>query len=126
MDSAELETVLLQYLTQTGAVGRLAHALKAEVFAALKGDLPDTPTASQSTAIMNELVREYLENAGYNNTAALFRQEADLTKQAIPRDLIQAHLKIDSATVKPDQSLLLAIVFPGSPSGALVPTAQYF
>ena len=109
MQEKELEGALYEYLKQNGAVERMKLALTTEVFSALQGEERPTREISVQQSILDELIREYLAFAGYGNTEALFKEEADLSRRGISRDLIEAHLKVEASKKIP---LLLALVFP--------------
>ncbi len=106
-ESSDLQEALRKYLTRNGALGRAKLALRSEIFAALKGPEDVKIRKSTQQQIMDELVREYLELVGYENCAEIFREEAEL-EQGINRDLIEAHLKVESIK---DCPLLWSLVF---------------
>ena len=115
---SDLQDALYNFLKQKGVLDDMKNSLRAEIYAALQGPSDSLRGLNEKNnisinvhrQIINELIKEYLELSGYENTTTIFKQEAEL-KDGINRDLIEAHLKIHPSQDSHATPLLWSLVF---------------
>eukprot|EP00659_Diplonema_papillatum_P008083 gene8083-12428_t len=75
---------------------------------ALDESAPPKPELAHENLLLNELIREYLEHAGYQHTANTLVLESGQPTDKLPRDMLARQLKI--AAPHPDLPLLFSAV----------------
>eukprot|EP00435_Cladocopium_sp_Y103_P026089 s1923_g6.t1 len=71
----ELKEALMETLQTRGVLGQVKAKVRAEIFAALDDETVDRPQVPRENAIINELIREYLEYNGYFHTLSVLLPE---------------------------------------------------
>ena len=105
-------------LKEKGVLDQLTCQVRAEVLQVLKSSLvtsktatkpPEVPSTS-SNFIVNELIKEYLDYNGYDNTADVLAIESNLPKKRISRVELETSLKVHSGPNAKRVPLLYSIV----------------
>ncbi|CAK9020054.1 unnamed protein product [Durusdinium trenchii] len=71
----ELKQALIQTLETRGVLGQVKAKVRAEIFAALDDEKVQRPNLPRENALINELIREYLEYNGYYHTLSVLLPE---------------------------------------------------
>ncbi|KAI8930263.1 hypothetical protein BC831DRAFT_508450 [Entophlyctis helioformis] len=108
---AELKDALRENLAARGVLARFEAAMRAEVFKALDADAQPPPPATRETALVNELIREYLRYNGYGHSLSVFSAEAGLPKDIPEREYISQELSIHPKLYQPQLPLLYGLSF---------------
>ncbi|KAK5668511.1 hypothetical protein QVD99_005527 [Batrachochytrium dendrobatidis] len=90
----DLKDALKQNLRARGVTAKLEAAMRAELFKALDEEEFSPIAVPKETAVMNELVREYLQYNGYGHSLSVFTTESRLSKDIPTREHISQELSI--------------------------------
>merc|ERR1719394_997127 len=71
----ELKQALVETLETCGVLGQVKAKVRAEIFAALDDEHVPRPELPRENAVINELIREYLEFNGYHHTVSVLLPE---------------------------------------------------
>mmetsp|Transcript_84832 Transcript_84832/g.245281 ORF Transcript_84832/g.245281 Transcript_84832/m.245281 type:complete len:178 (-) Transcript_84832:329-862(-) len=72
----ELKQALVETLETRGVLGQVKAKVRAEIFAALDDEVCPRPELPKENAVINELIREYLEFNGYHHTTSVLLPES--------------------------------------------------
>ncbi|CAK0867190.1 unnamed protein product [Prorocentrum cordatum] len=72
----ELKQALVETLDRRGVLGQVKAKVRAEIFAALDDEHAPRPSLPRENAVINELIREYLEYNGYHHTLSVLLPES--------------------------------------------------
>jgi len=72
----ELKEALAEALERRGVLGEVKAKVRAEIFAALDDEHAVRPELPRENAVINELIREYLEYNGYHHTLSVLLPES--------------------------------------------------
>ena len=125
----ELFDAVEEVLKEKGVLDQLTCQVRAEILQVLKSSfktapnprglvaernqkegLPTTTAASTSNFIVNELIKEYLDFNGFQNTADILAIESNLPKKRITRVELETSLKVHSGPNAKQVPLLYSIV----------------
>ena len=118
----ELFEAVEEVLKEKGVLDQLTCQVRAEILQVLKTSFAtqktaskekknETPSASPSSNfIVNELIKEYLDYNGYQNTADILAIESNLPKKRITRVELETSLKVHSGPNAKQVPLLYSIV----------------
>jgi lisH domain-containing protein FOPNL len=95
-------------------MGQLQAQIRSQICATLDDPnsqcaVPSTSNRTSQTYLVNELIREYLEFQGYRATASVFRPEANLTSDRLPRDFLSSKLGLQTGPRSDKLPLLYAL-----------------
>ncbi|CAJ1357323.1 unnamed protein product [Effrenium voratum] len=71
----ELKQALIETLETRGVLGQVKAKVRAEIFAALDDEQVQRPQLPRENALINELIREYLEYNGYYHSLSVLLPE---------------------------------------------------
>eukprot|EP00727_Mastigamoeba_balamuthi_P001280 m51a1_g11149 hypothetical protein (514) ;mRNA; f:242649-245049 len=115
----QLRDALREALESRGVLAKMRAELRAEIFRALDGDdgaARGRPQGPAENALINELVRDYLEFNGCRSAAAVLAAEAAMPREATPRDVQARELSMPPSA---DRSMpLLYALVAGTRKGA--------
>ena len=118
----ELFEAVEEVLKEKGILDQLTCQVRAEILQVLKTSFATQKTASKekkneipsasssSNFIVNELIKEYLDYNGYQNTADILAIESNLPKKRITRVELETSLKVHSGPNAKQVPLLYSIV----------------
>ena len=118
----ELFEAVEEVLKEKGVLDQLTCQVRAEILQVLKTSFATQKTASKekkneipsasssSNFIVNELIKEYLDYNGYQNTADILAIESNLPKKRITRVELETSLKVHSGPNAKQVPLLYSIV----------------
>ena len=117
----ELFEAVEEVLKEKGVLDQLTCQVRAEILQVLKTSFATQKTASKekkevssvsssSNFIVNELIKEYLDYNGYQNTADILAIESNLPKKRITRVELERSLKVHSGPNAKQVPLLYSIV----------------
>ena len=117
----ELFEAVEEVLKEKGVLDQLTCQARAEILQVLKTSFATQKTASKekkevssvsssSNFIVNELIKEYLDYNGYQNTADILAIESNLPKKRITRVELETSLKVHSGPNAKQVPLLYSIV----------------
>ena len=118
----ELFDAVEEVLKEKGVLDQLTCQVRAEILQVLKTSFATQKTASKekkneipsasssSNFIVNELIKEYLDYNGYQNTADILAIESNLPKKRITRVELETSLKVHSGPNAKQVPLLYSIV----------------
>ena len=118
----ELFEAVEEVLKEKGVLNQLTCQVRAEILQVLKSsfvtDQKKTATATEaeklptnaSNFIVNELIKEYLDYNGYDNTANVLAIESNLPKKRITRVELETTLKVHSGPNAKKVPLIYSIV----------------
>jgi len=72
----ELKDALIETLEHRGVLGQVKAKVRAEIFATLNDEQVPPPELPRENAVINELIREYLEYNGYHHTLSVLLPES--------------------------------------------------
>ncbi|KAJ3015343.1 hypothetical protein HKX48_004650 [Thoreauomyces humboldtii] len=90
----DLKDALRESLETRGTLTDVRAHIRAEVFRALHDPDERPPPPPRETALMNELVREYLRYMGYRHSLSVFASESDLPRTPMPRAALADELNV--------------------------------
>eukprot|EP00928_Gymnodinium_smaydae_P014292 TRINITY_DN15211_c0_g1_i1.p1 TRINITY_DN15211_c0_g1~~TRINITY_DN15211_c0_g1_i1.p1 ORF type:complete len:234 (+),score=68.89 TRINITY_DN15211_c0_g1_i1:139-840(+) len=115
----ELKQALVETLDQRGVLGQVKAKVRAEIFAALDDEHVSRPELPRENALINELIREYLEFNGYHHTLSVLLPEAGHPEERqFDRRFLAAELQVQEDSRSMALPLLYGLV------GGLRPHAQ--
>lgn len=117
----ELFEAVEEVLKEKGVLDQLTCQVRAEILQVLKTSFATQKTASKekkevssasssSNFIVNELIKEYLDYNGYQNTGDILAIESNLPKKRITRVELETSLKVHSGPNAKQVPLLYSIV----------------
>lgn len=106
----ELKEVLREQLEETGVLNEVRCRLRAEIFRALNDTAPPPPKPIPENALVNELVREYMQFNNYNHSLSVFTAEANAPSEQVPREVITQQLRVQEDGQTRQLPLLYALV----------------
>ena len=108
----EVASMLKQMLDNQGVLGKMKAQIRACVYKSLEEGASEKPRLPSEMLLINELVREYLEHAGFQHTANTLALESGHAEERVPRAVLARQLNIPAAQA--DIPLLYSLVNPAS------------
>ena len=115
----ELFEAIEEVLNEKGVLNQMTCQVRAEILQVLKSSFVTKKKSEASEAeakvpnsnfIVNELIKEYLDYNGYDNTADVLAIESNLPKKRITRVELETTLKVHSGPNAKRVPLLYSIV----------------
>ena len=118
----ELFEAIEEVLNEKGVLNQMTCQVRAEILQVLKSSFVTKKKSSEpseteteakipnSNFIVNELIKEYLDYNGYDNTADVLAIESNLPKKRITRVELETTLKVHSGPNAKRVPLLYSIV----------------
>jgi len=106
----DLKAVVRDTLVSRGALSEVKARIRAEVFAALDEPGEARPQLSSENAIINELIREYLNFNGYKYAASVLQAESGQALAPLDRDFLSHELNVIEDKITSSVPLLYCVV----------------
>ncbi|KAJ3217103.1 hypothetical protein HDU67_008480 [Dinochytrium kinnereticum] len=98
----DLKMAVKESLDSRGVLADLKARLRAEIFKTIQ-DKGQRPAPAFETAVVNELIAEYLNYNGYSHSLSVFKAEVNgVSKPNRSREDVAMDLKIDLSTYPPE------------------------
>merc|ERR1719333_785070 len=122
----ELKQALVETLDRRGVLGQVKAKVRAEIFAALDDEHAPRPALPRENAVINELIREYLEYNGYHHTLSVLLPESGHPEERqFDRPFLAAELQLQEDERSRSLPLIYGLVKGlGFRSDALTATAD--
>ncbi|CAJ1357322.1 unnamed protein product [Effrenium voratum] len=107
----ELKQALIETLETRGVLGQVKAKVRAEIFAALDDEQVQRPQLPRENALINELIREYLEYNGYYHSLSVLLPETGHPEEPqFDRRFLASELRVREDERSRSLPLLYALV----------------
>lgn len=104
----ELKDALIETLEHRGVLGQVKAKVRAEIFATLNDEQVPPPELPRENAVINELIREYLEYNGYHHTLSVLLPESGHPRE---RQFSRSYLADELRLQEDNRSKALPLIY---------------
>mmetsp|Transcript_68734 Transcript_68734/g.151380 ORF Transcript_68734/g.151380 Transcript_68734/m.151380 type:complete len:158 (+) Transcript_68734:56-529(+) len=123
----ELKEALMDTLQSRGVLGQVKAKVRAEIFAALDDEKVDRPQIPRENAIINELIREYLEYNGYFHTLSVLLPETGHPEERqFGRNFLASELRLREDDRSRSLPLIYGLVRNANAAAEPAPCTEWF